>query len=148
MCCAMMFVLGRVSNPAAKEGLAIRPTDSFPATYQPAATSGEATNSQIQVADAGSPVPLQTLRLELGDDRGGPAQAVEVPMVESSSVDAETLLKSPPVIPESVLRALLRSGRRVYEQRQLYEVTLEDGRRGVVPVSDVMVENAGWDVYQ
>ena len=122
----------------------------FHPTYSPIDPQNDVgtPNEQLVASDVRSPIQQRTLRLELGDGIEGPTQTVDVPVVENSGIDPETLLWAPPVISDSVQRALLRSGRRVHEQRQLYEVTLEDGRRGVVPISEVMVENAGWDVYQ
>lgn len=146
---ALMFGLGRLSTSNVQQA-SHETAPSVPATYQPSTTSPvEDAQSEVLVSDAGSSVQQQqTLRLELGDGQGGPTQAVEVPMVESTVIRPEDLLAGPPVIPDSVQRALLRSGKRVYEQRQLYEVTLEDGRHGVMPISNVVVEDAGWDVYQ
>jgi hypothetical protein len=133
---ALMFGLGRLSTSSMQQA-SHETVTSAPATYQPSTTSPVEDAQSELVADAGSSVQQQqTLRLELGDGQGGPTQA------------PEDLLAGPSVVPDSVQRALLRSGKRVYEQRQLYEVTLEDGRHGVMPVSNVVVENAGWDVYQ
>lgn len=90
----------------------------------------------------------QTMRLVLDDLLGGPPQSVDVPVVEDSEGDPADYLTGPPVISPEIQRALLRAGRRVHERRQLYEVPLSDGRFGVVPVSNVLVENAGLDVFQ
>ena len=90
----------------------------------------------------------QTLRLDFDDLLGGPPQSVDVQVVEESPDDPQELLAGPPVIPLEIQRALLRAGRRVHEQRQLFEVELSDGRRGIVPVSNVLVENSGLDVFQ
>lgn len=146
---AMMFGLGRLSTSSMQQA-SHETAPSAPVTYQPSTTSPvEDAQNEVLVADADSSVQQQqTLRLELGDGQGGPMQAVEVPMLESTDIRPEDLLAGPPVIPANVQRTLLRSGKRVYEQRQLYEVTLEDGRHGVMPISNVVVEDAGWDVYQ
>ena len=90
----------------------------------------------------------QTMRLVLDDLLGGPPQAVDVAVVDDYEGDPEDFLNGPPAISPEIQRALLRAGRRVHEQRQLFEVPLSDGRYGVVPVSNVLVENAGLDVYQ
>lgn len=163
LCAIVMFGLGRISTdtnplkprelPALSAGNTTHTHPGQPAqvTYQSADTvRADANEQKIQVADTGSQGKhqQQTLRLELGNDDGSPTQAIEVPMFENSGLQPEDLLQGPPVIPERIQRDWLRQGRRVYEQRRLYEVTLEDGRRGVVPVSDVLVENAGWGVYQ
>ncbi len=152
LCSLLMFGLGRLSLPGASVPVSsVSAVDSLTQTYsQPAeAPSTKHSSDPLLAANAAdSAVQQRTLRLELGDDSGGPSQLVDVPVVETGRINAEDLLQAPSVIPDSVQRALLRSGRRVYEQRQVYEVTLEDGRRGIVPVSEVLVENAGWDVYQ
>lgn len=147
---ALMFGLGRLSTSSTEVASQDLREPSVPVTYEPSATSPvDSSPSELLVANAGTPVQQQqTLRLELGDEQGGAAQVVEVPLVENTAIRPEDLLDGPPVISDSVQRALLRSGKRVYEQRQLYEVTLEDGRRGVMPVSNVFLEDAGWDVYQ
>jgi hypothetical protein len=101
------------------------------------------------IADVGSDSRQhQTLRLVFDDLLGGSPQAVEVPVVDESQGDPIELLRGPPVFSSEIQRALLRAGRRVHEQRQLYEVELSDGRRGVIPVSNVLVENAGLDLFQ
>lgn len=152
LCGLLMFGLGRLTQPGASVPVSsVSTVGSSTQTYsQPAeAPSSKHSADPLMAANAAdSAVQQQTLRLELGDDSGGPSQLVDVPVVEAGRIAPEDLLQAPSVIPDSVQRALLRSGRRVYEQRQVYEVTLEDGRRGIVPVSEVLVENAGWDVYQ
>lgn len=147
---ALMFGLGRLSTSSTELASRDLREPSVPVTYEPSATGPvDSGPSEMLVVDTGTPVQQQqTLRLELGDEQGGAAQVVEVPLVENTGIRPEDLLDGPPVISDSVQRALLRSGKRVYEQRQLYEVTLEDGRRGVMPVSNVFLEDAGWDVYQ
>lgn len=145
----LMFGLGRLSMPQTSQVSPSQRIPSVEATYDPPARDAAVgSDKEILVSNTGSTVQQQTLRLELGDGQGGPTQAVEVPMVDNSDIRPEDLLAAPPMISDSVQRELLRSGKRAYEQRQLYEVTLEDGRRGVMPVSNVYVENAGWDAYQ
>jgi len=165
ICCAVMFGLGRWSGSGSNESivaaslpsqpltlqpLTSQPQPSPPVTYQADNDVPPAVNEQQMVAAAGpvSSHQQQTLRLELNDAQGGAAQTVDVPVVENSGLRAEDLLNAPPVVSDAVQRSLLKHGHRIYEQRHLYEVTLEDGRRGIVPVSDVFVENAGWDIYQ
>lgn len=152
LCGLLMFGLGRLSLPTTTAPVSsTNSVEPAAKTYSPP-TASPVTDHQpdtmLASNAADSAVQQQTLRLELGDESGGPPQVVDVPVVETGRIGPEDLLQAPPVIPDRVQRALLRSGRRVYEQRQVYEVTLEDGRRGIVPVSEVLVENAGWDVYQ
>ena len=63
-------------------------------------------------------------------------------------IDPIEFFDAPPTVPLAVRQALLRQGRVVHEQRQLLEIELSDGRRGVLPVSDVTVVDAGTDVFQ
>ena len=144
-CAAVMFAVGRWSrtDPAVIPTSVAQNELPAPGTYV-SETSSDPVPALDKVPQSSDQVVAhQTLRLELGN-----GQDVEVPVVENSRLRPEDLWKAPPVIPVSMQRELLRSGRRVYEQRQLFEVTLEDGRTGIVPVSDVLVENAGLDVYQ
>ncbi len=144
-CSLFAFGLGRWSS-SAEEGVARIPNlpASGPRTFANDPKEG------IDVVDASmQPVETrQTLRLVLDDLLGGPPQAVDVAVLDDSPNDPRELLTGPPVISPEIQRALLRAGRRVHEERQLFEVQLSDGRRGVVPVSNVLVENAGLDVFQ
>ncbi|MBS0201411.1 MAG: hypothetical protein JSS49_00820 [Planctomycetes bacterium] len=145
-CSLLMFGLGRFSI----RSQVVRPVESSsPATYSSTETTSDDPQDEIMVAESTLPEVQrqQTLRLELGDS-AEVSQAVEVPVVEGVSLDPDALWNAPPVISDSLQRDLLRSGRRVYEQRQLFEVTLDDGRSGIVPISEVFVENVGWNVYQ
>lgn len=89
----------------------------------------------------------QTLRLEI-PDTDGRTQAVEVPVIEGRQVRVEDLMAGPSVLPERVYDQLERTGRQIYEQRHLYVITLEDGRRGVVPVRDLVVEQVPAGQFQ
>lgn len=139
--CTLAFGLGRWSRtqgqPMAADPLPIQRTFS---------TDRERDHL---LADAGSETaPHQTLRLVFDNGPDGSPQVVDVPVVEGFAGDPLEFLHGPPVISPELQRALLRAGRRVHEQRELLEVQLSDGRRGVVPVSNVLVENAGLDVFQ
>lgn len=138
-CCLLAFGIGRWSNANTSTNSAASPR-----TFAPSDGKG-------QTIAAGAPESgerHQTMRLVLDDLLGGPPQSVDVPVVEDSQSDPSDYLTGPPVISPEIQRALLRAGRRVHEQRQLFEVPLADGRYGVVPVSNVLVENAGLDVFQ
>lgn len=147
ICGLLLFGLGRLSIPVSKPAPPVQPP--IPATYSSADTPSGDQQPPIIVAETKSPdvQRQETLRLELGDSAEN-SQSVEVPVVEGVTLDPDELLKASPMISDSLQRDLLRSGRRVYEQRQLYEVTLDDGRSGVVPISEVFVENVGWNIYQ
>lgn len=138
-CCLLAFGIGRWSN-------ANTSTNSVAGPHTFAPNDGKSRTVATVAPESGE--RHQTMRLVLDDLLGGPPQAVDVPVVENSQSDPTEFLTGPPVIPPEIQRALLRAGRRVHEQRQLFEVPLSDGRFGVVPVSNVLVENAGLDVFQ
>ncbi len=144
-CSLIAFGLGRWSSSAEERVARVpNPPASSPRTF------ASDPNEEIEVADASTqPVEThQTLRLVLDDLLGGPSQTVDVAVVDDFPSDPRELLTGPPVISPEIQRALLRAGRRVHEERQLFEVQLSDGRRGVVPVSNVLVENVGLNVFQ
>lgn len=144
-CCLLAFGFGRWSNLSdalmATKGVVPSPS---PRTF----AGGDDRGRMVAGVMPEDTQQHQTLRLDFDDLLGGPPQSVDVPVVEDSPDDPQELLTGPPVIPPEIQRALLRAGRRVHEQRQLFEVELSDGRRGIVPVSNVLVENSGLDVFQ
>jgi hypothetical protein len=138
-CCLLAFGIGRWSN-------ANSPANSVasPQTFAPR----DGTDQAVAAVAPEAGERHQTMRLVLDDLLGGPPQSVDVTVIEDSQSDPADYLTGPPVISPEIQRALLRAGRRVHEQRELFEVPLSDGRFGVVPVSNVLVENAGLDVFQ
>ena len=144
-CCLLAFGFGRWSN-SSDARMAVKPNPPLPSP-RTFATEDDPVRSVAAVFPEDTR-QHQTLRLDFDDLLGGPPQSVDVPVVEESPDDPLELLAGPPVIPLEIQRALLRAGRRVHEQRQLFEVELSDGRRGIVPVSNVLVENSGLDVFQ
>jgi len=64
---------------------------------------------------------------------------VMLPVVDGSDARVQPWLKEESVLPVAVRNALREAGRHVSEQRQWMEVDLEDGRRGYVPVSELVV---------
>ena len=144
-CCLLAFGLGRWSNSAdARIANQPAPKSQNSRTF---ANNEESTGPVAEVLPE-SVERHQTMRLVLDDLLGGPLQAVDVAVMDDSEGSPEEFMNGPPAISPEIQRALLRAGRRVHEQRQLYEVPLSDGRYGIVPVSNVLIENAGLDVYQ
>jgi hypothetical protein len=146
-CGLFAFGIGRWSSPVGRDLARVeqRPVTT-PQTFVGPTQNDE--NTELAAVESPKQETQQTLRLVLDDLLGGPPQSVEVPVVSDSQIDPVEWLDSPPSVPADVQRALLRAGRLVHEQRQLFEVEMSDGRRGIVPVSDVTVVNAGSDVYQ
>lgn len=143
-CSLFAFGLGRWTS-SADERIA---RDTQPPTSKPRTFVNEPSDQNLIANAASDSQRHETLRVVFDDDFGGPPQAVDVPVLDESQGDPTDFLNGPPAISPEIQRALLRAGRRVHEQRQLWEVQLSDGRRGVVPVSNVLVENAGLDVFQ
>jgi hypothetical protein len=144
-CSLLAFGVGRWTTTANER---IARDSQTPAPSSRTFADDNTQNERLMAGSAADAQRHQTLRLVFDDEFGGPPQAVEVPVVDEASVDPTEFLNGPPAISPEIQRALLRAGRRVREERQLYEVQLSDGRRGVVPVSNVLVENAGLDVFQ
>lgn len=153
VCALLLFGLGRWSTQSSPETARIaRPVDATPRTYDASIPGQVLTGAEQElVADANNPLTSTeqtTMRLELDDHQGGPVQVIDVPVVEQASVSPEDLLNAPSAISEEIQRVLQKSGRRIHEQRQLYEVRFRDGRRGIVPISDVHVDGTGWELFQ
>ena len=109
----------------------------------------QSNDDSLVAVNTNSPVEKwESLRLVLEDVEGIPTQSVDIPVVSDMGIDPIEFFDAPPTVPLAVRQALLRQGRVVHEQRQLLEIELSDGRRGVLPVSDVTVVDAGTDVFQ
>jgi len=155
ICCLVAFGLGRNSINTPTEIVATVPGSVRPEIVPPDrqtfagpdATSDPDTQLMAMAAADEAEVQ-QTMRLVLDDLAGSLPQAVDVPVINNSNWDPLTFLEGPPSIPPVVQQELLRQGRVVHEERQLYPVLLSDGRRGVVPISDVTVINAGAAIFQ
>lgn len=149
LCGLLSFELGRFieqTRPVGHSQPVLHQANSF-SWQTPVPGMGAPAEKTAVSTSVASIATYQTLRLELGDEKGQ-SQAVEVPVVDGANLEFEELWNPPPVITEELQRTLLKSGRRAREQRRFLEVTLDDGRSGLVPVSDVQFEIAGPDAYQ
>jgi hypothetical protein len=151
ICCFVAFGLGRNSAQTSSQMAAtvpgvVRPEVVTPDTKTFADPNSDA--SLMAMTSADDAETQQTMRLVLDDLAGLLPQAVDVPVINDSDWDPVTFLDGPPSIPVAVQQVLLRQGRLVHEERQLYPVQLSDGRRGVVPISDVTVIDAGSAIFQ
>ena len=148
-CCLIAFNFGRESGIRPGD-IAITQPQVEPMSHSHIESPTQQTNDETLVAaNATSPVEShESLRLVLEDFEGAPTQSVDIPVVSDSNIDPVAFFDAPPSVPLVVRQALLRQGRVVHEQRQLLEIELSDGRRGVLPVSDVTVVDAGTDVFQ
>ncbi|MEN6558775.1 MAG: hypothetical protein ABFC54_11405, partial [Thermoguttaceae bacterium] len=70
-----------------------------------------------------------------------------VPAVERPNVDARWLETVPPAMPDDVMQAFHRAGHHVEQHRELMPVSLQDGRRLIVPVDQVDVHYVGNETY-
>ncbi len=148
-CCLIAFNFGRLSGLPPVE-IAISEPRVEPVTRPDMESPARQENEESLVAvNANSPVEKwASLRLVLEDVEGTPTQSIDIPMVSDIGIDPIAFFDAPPSVPLAVRQALLRQGRVVQEQRQLLEIELSDGRRGVLPVSDVSVVDAGTDLFQ
>ncbi|MHB1036853.1 MAG: hypothetical protein ACYC35_23045 [Pirellulales bacterium] len=89
----------------------------------------------------------QTVRLRLGDSAGD-GQSLNVPVVEGANMDETWVQNQGSAVPPDVVRVLERMGHEVQQERQLWPIQLDDGRRGLVPVDDVKVRYVGNPSYQ
>jgi hypothetical protein len=79
----------------------------------------------------------QTLKLVFADWPAG--GQVELPVVEAADVDATEMLQRS-AVPESLRKQLAAEGYVIHEERKFVPVSLANGRQGIAPVSDVVVQ--------
>jgi hypothetical protein len=89
-----------------------------------------------------------TVMVSLDGDRDGVAESLELPVAAGREIDEEWLRNQPSALPPHVRKALERLGHEVRQQRQLFPIDLDDGRRVVVPVDQVDVHYVGNRRYQ
>lgn len=89
-------------------------------------------------AIAGNAPAQQTLKLVFADGPAG-AQSVEVPVIDGQGGEAAGLLQQS-ALPEEVRRRLEAQGYVIHEERTYVPVSLANGRQGIAPISDVVVE--------
>jgi hypothetical protein len=88
---------------------------------------------------AASTPPIERLSVVFPDGEGEWSQPVVLPVVDRTDERLQAWLGEQPVWPAAVYEALRESGRQVSEERRWMEVDLADGRRGYVPVSELVV---------
>jgi hypothetical protein len=90
---------------------------------------------------------FQTFKLAVDDGTGGNHEDIEVPFVEATSVDPEWLQQQSSAVPAAVRQALEQAGLEIRQQRRLWPITLNDGRRLIVPVEQVEVQDVAGHTY-
>ena len=148
-CCLIAFNFGRLSGLRPVEIATTEPQVDPIIRHEIEAPKRQSNEESLVAVNANSPDEnWESLRLVLEDVEGVPTQSVDIPVVSDLGIDPIEFFNASPTVPLAVRQALLRQGRVVHEQRQLLEIELSDGRRGMLPVSDVTVVNTGTDVFQ
>ncbi len=79
-----------------------------------------------------------TVRFVYGSDWSGTPQIVDIPVVSDAEADLNSFLDTTrPGFSADVLQALEEAGHRVEESRDLWSVSLPDGKAAVIPVHQV-----------
>ncbi len=78
------------------------------------------------------------MKLVFADGPSG-AQSVDVPVIDVEGNRASELLRQS-AVPEELRRKLEAQGYVIHEERTYVPVSLANGRQGIAPVSDVVVE--------
>ncbi len=112
-----------------------------------AASLGPRTHAQDQAARrgqhpdvAGVAKPWQLVTLAGVDSRGKPLQLMAI---QADRLDGAWLQSIPKPVSPDLLQAFQDSGYRVGQQRELFPVRMNDGRRLVVPVDQVNIHYVG-----
>jgi hypothetical protein len=72
---------------------------------------------------------------------------IEVPVVETDDDDASDLLEQS-AVSEEMRQAWASAGYLIHEDRKYVPVPLGNGREGIAPISDIVVEYVGTEEYQ
>jgi hypothetical protein len=77
----------------------------------------------------------------------GPKGELKVPAIERDNIDQQWIRSLPSAVPDEVLQAFNRTGHQVEQHREFVPVSLQDGRRAVVPVDQVDIHYVGNGAY-
>ncbi|MDZ4685908.1 MAG: hypothetical protein SH850_12640 [Planctomycetaceae bacterium] len=92
--------------------------------------------------------PMDAVQMTFAGADGEWSDPVTVPVIDAADPAAQAWLTMRPTIPDAMRESLAAQGRRVHEQQTWVPVDLADGRRGVVPVTDLVVTPASPSDYQ
>jgi hypothetical protein len=84
-----------------------------------------------------------TITMTLVDNQGDIERQLEIPVVETDSLDPGWLGRPPSAIPHEIADALRRDGHIVEEQRLYVPVRLDDGRQAIIPLDQAEVRFVG-----
>ncbi len=81
----------------------------------------------------------QTMKLVFADGPTG-GQSVEVPIIDAEGAEAAELLRQS-AVPDEWRQRMEAQGYVIHEERKYVPVSLTNGRQGIAPISDVVVEH-------
>jgi len=90
----------------------------------------------------------ERIRLVVAPGPGGEQRIVEVPLIEPERLNPEMVRQVGMQLPPEVVRVLEQNGNRVVREHRMMPITLEDGRRAVVPVEQVEIRPASLQGFQ
>ncbi len=152
----LAFALGLAMRPLASgnvdDGLGSAPTTQI----ADGATARKDTTKLVDRQGPGSPSQVDeqttgrwgTVKLVVNRGPDGTPREVDLPAVESDSLDESWLTSSPAAIPPELQQVFERLGHQVRQEREFLPVRLEDGRQMVIPVDKVSFTPAENRVYQ
>jgi hypothetical protein len=88
------------------------------------------------------------LTLAVNADQGSGEQRIEVPLYYVADGEMPAAWASDSAAPPALLEALENAGLRVTRRRQLWPLTLDDGRKVIIPVEQLVVAPASADSFQ
>jgi hypothetical protein len=88
------------------------------------------------------------LTLAVNAGEGGGEQRVEVPLYYVADGEIPDAWSTSSSAPPALLEALEHAGHRVTRRRQLWPLTLDDGRKVIIPVEQLVVAPATADSFQ
>jgi hypothetical protein len=144
MATCFLFVFSVVShlqkNGLERSGSTGDIASSRPIHIVPTLPSNKAAEMSPQTPAATNPWRMVTVAAPAGE-------SLKVPAIERNNIDQQWLSNLPPAIPEDVRQAFSRTGHQIEQHRELVPVSLQDGRRAVVPVDQVDIHYVGNGAY-
>jgi hypothetical protein len=132
----------QTSIPSAEEPVA-GPMGEKSASVSAQASDKLRAQNEAAQSSADEMTPHQTLKVVFADW----PTPIEVPVVETTDDEANDLLAQS-AVSEDLRREWESAGYVIYEDRRYVPVPLSDGRQGIAPISEIVVEYVGTDEYQ
>lgn len=105
---------------------------------QPIAAFADPAQPVTPIATAAGLMP-QTMKLVFADGPAG-GQSVEVPVIDAEGAGVAELLRQS-AVPDEWRQRMEAQGYVIHEERKYVPVSLTNGRQGIAPISDVVVEH-------